>query len=118
MTPLPTKEIELKTLAISFHATISRYHFFDDEKANAAYTKAKEALEEYQRYKNDRKESIEIDTENGNATLKLERMDAVSINDDTDNERMIREHLKAEVIGRRLRNEMGLPDLGPEKIVP
>lgn len=108
----------MKTLSISFHATISRYHFFDNEKADAAYTKAKEALEEYQRYKNDRKESIEIATEGGHATLKLERMDAVSISDDSDNERMIREHLRSEVIARRLREEMGLPELTTDRRSP
>jgi membrane-bound ClpP family serine protease len=101
----------MQTLSISFHATVSRFHFFDSEKATTAYTKAKTALEEYQRYKNDRAETVEIDTEGGPATLKLERIDAVSLSDDAGREEMMRHYLSEEVIGRRLRNEMGLPEL-------
>ena len=98
-------------IEVSFHATVSRFVFLSAEKAQIAYQKISEALKEYRLFKNENAETIEIETEKGLTRLKLERMDCVSISDETDREFYMRRALEDEAMGHRLRSELGLAPL-------
>ena len=69
-------------IEIVYQANAVQMGFRDPEKARAAYDKISAALREYRPFKNDRTETVEVDTENGLSTLKLENMNAVLFNGD------------------------------------
>lgn len=95
---------------ISFYATVTTLHYLDAEKGRAAYTKLSEALKEYRRFKNDTEETIEIECQTGNCTVKLERVDSILLEDGSDQERVVRANLETEKLTRSIREELGLPD--------
>jgi hypothetical protein len=94
---------------VVYHATGVTMSFKAEEKAKAAYNKVSAALKEYQRYKNDHSETVEIETDEGLSTLRLERMDAVLFNPPEDLERVHRAALEHEKRVREIRAELGLP---------
>jgi phosphopantetheine adenylyltransferase len=98
-------------IEVLFHATVSTCVFLSAEKAQAAYDKISEALRNYKQFKNDRAECVEIEAEMGTSVFKLERMNAVTISDETDREAMMRRALEDEALGHRLRAEIGLAPL-------
>lgn len=97
-------------IQIAFACTVTTLPFADDELAQAAYEKISAALKEYQRFKNDRAETVDVETRDGPATLKLERMDTVTLSRTTF-ESAMRIALEEEKTARAMRSEMGLPDL-------
>ena len=95
-------------IEIIYHANSVKITFDSIELARAAYDKASAALREYQRFKNDRAETVEIETEGGVATLKLEHMNAVLFSEPVAMEHH-RKHLEIEKQLREMRADMGLP---------
>lgn len=106
----------MHTVSVSFHATLTRLSFFDPEKAKAAYDKIQEAVKEYRKFKNDSSETIEVDTESGSATLKLEHIDCVIIEDNTGQEKLMRYEYETERLARSIRDELGLPGVAPRRL--
>ena len=98
------------TVEAVYYVTKVLMGFRDRDAAKAAYDKISAALKEYQKFRNDRVEVVEVDTENGLTSLKLERMDAVLFNEPQEfDEDAWRKCLIEEKRVRELREELGLP---------
>lgn len=99
-------------IEVIYCATTVRLTFSDVEMGRATYEQISTALKEYQRFKNDRAETIEVSTGEGKATLKLERMDSVLFNEpQAFDEGKWRAAMTDEKRVRDLREELGLPPL-------
>jgi hypothetical protein len=96
---------------VVYHVTIVTLNFISSETARVAYDKISAALKEYKLFKNDRAETVELELEDGAATLKLERMDAVMFNDGAQKEEQLRVALEEEKIARKMRESLDLPAL-------
>lgn len=96
-------------IEVVYHANAVQMGFHDLEKARAAYDKISAALREYRPFKNDRTETIEVDTEYGCSTFKLENMNAVLFNGPYDDEPEIEASLQREKMLRGKRASLGLP---------
>lgn len=105
-------------LQVAFHGSVSTLRFENLEKAATAYQTIKDALGAYKLYTNDRAESVEVETENGKSTFRLERMDSVIMEDAGSFDARLRKVLEEEKIARAMRAEMGLPEINPNANSP
>lgn len=103
------------TIEACYHATTVRMGFDTKESAEAAYQKLCRALESYRQFKNDRIETVEVEAMAGPSTFRLERLDAVLLNNHDNWEEDLRECLQKEKLARSIREELGLPEL-PSKL--
>jgi hypothetical protein len=103
--------MKITSVEAVYHANSIHMRFFDVDKAKVAYDKISLALKEYRLFKNDKAETVEVDSENGLTTLKLERLDAVLISLPDENDGLMRDALETEKRGRAMRAELGLPEL-------
>lgn len=99
------------TVQAIYHNTTIIMLFADMDAAKASYEKISEALGEYKMFRNERKETINVETDGGLTTLRLERLDALFLNSVESHERDLQERLDEELKIRRRRLEMGLPSL-------
>jgi len=96
-------------IEVVYHANAVQIGFRDPEKARAAYDKISAALREFRPFKNDRTETIEVDTDHGSSTFKLENMNAVLFNGPYDDGPEIEASLQRELMLRERRASYGLP---------
>jgi nitrate reductase beta subunit len=96
-------------IEVVYHANAVQIGFCDPEKARSAYDKISAALREFRSFQNDRTETIEVDTENGLSTFKLENMSAVLYNGPYDDGPEIEAALQREKMLREKRVSYGLP---------
>jgi hypothetical protein len=99
------------TIEVSYTAMVANFRFLDLPKAQAAYDQITEAVKAFKRFGNDRNETIEIETQDGKAMLKLEHIETVTFGDGSSFEAELRKRLETEKLARSMREEFGLPVL-------
>jgi hypothetical protein len=71
----------MHTITVQYFHGDQVFLFSSEEAATTAYQVLSEALKEYRKFKNDSKECVEIDSENGRSTVRLEHINSVSATD-------------------------------------
>lgn len=97
-------------IQITYHAAINSIVYETEAAAQAAYEKISNALREYRLFKNDRVDTVEVETDDGKSTFRLERMDAISIGKIDKCGPLDRIKLEREKMLREMRVQMGLPE--------
>lgn len=105
----------MKSLDIIYtYGALNRFTFIDDDKADVAYLKLKTAMD--RQYSTNNTPTIEIDHDGGLATIKVEHMDCVVI-DDVDpkkHEVLLRRRCQDEYKVNQIRREFGLAPIESE----
>jgi hypothetical protein len=71
----------MKSVAVNTGWQTQYFLFYDDSKADAAYATLKEAMQTYERFRNDKQKSISVTDGQGEMTFRTEHLMAVSLED-------------------------------------
>jgi hypothetical protein len=102
--------MNMHIVVVTYHAMTNEIRFQTAETAQSVYEKIATALRDYKMFKNDRQETIEIETDDGKCTFRLDRMDTVTIGELDPEYKLERAALEREKAIREMRLELGLPE--------